>query len=108
MRVLKIVVLSMALLLVVGFGFLIWGLSRSGANVAQAKPAKVAALASVPVAEFGQVMVPLPPGGKVEQVQAVDNRLVVTVAAGNAIHLVVLDVASGQVAGTFVLDAPRP
>ena len=103
MRVLKIVVISMAVLLVAGFGFLIWGMTTRGAAVATAKPVSVPASA-----DFGQINVALPAGAKVEHVQTAGDRVVVSIVVGADHQLLVLDPVRGQVAGRFLLSAAHP
>ena len=108
MKALKILVLSMGVVLVVGFGFLIWGLTGRGGSAPTASPQPHAAVHAAGQ-EFGQVTVPLPAGSKVDQIIAVDNRLVARIiAAGGDQHLMVLDVATGHVMGEFALAVAHP
>ena len=99
MRALKILVLSRAVVLVVGFGFLIWGLTGRGG--APSRP-------SVPrgeAADFGQVKVPIPGGAKIEQMLSVDGRLALRVSGTAGDRVIVLDVKDGHVVGEFVAEA---
>ena len=108
MKALKILVWSMGAVLVIGFGFLIWGLTGRGGAAVSASHAAPRTAAAAALADFGQVTVPLAATAHVEQTQVVDGRLVVTVADGTAKHLLVLDVAGGRVAGEFILTPAHP
>lgn len=110
MKALKALVIIMGIMLVVGICVLVWGLTGRGGGPAASSPSKPhLPPASVAGPDFGLVNVPMPVGAKIEQVLAIDGRLVVRVQAhGGAEHMVVLDPVSGHVAGEFVLDAARP
>ena len=108
MKVLKFVVIAMAVLLVVGFGFLIWGMTTRGAAVATSVAVKPVPV-PVAAADFGQVTVPLPAGAHVEQIQSAGDRVVVSIVVGAEHQVLVLDPVRGQVAGRFLLSsAPHP
>ncbi len=101
MKAIKILVLSMAAVLVVGFGFLIWGLS-GGARVSPSASAKHSVVAGP--AEFGDIRIDLPVGGKIDQVLAVGDKVVVRVVGAGADRLMVLDPVTGKSSGSFVLE----
>ena len=105
MKALKFLVLSMGVVLIVGFGFLIWGLTGKGGSNSAKHP--VNASSDTP-RDFGLVTVPLPVGTKVDQVLSVDNRIVVRVTGNGPDHLLVLDVNSGKVSGDIALEAAHP
>ena len=99
MKALKVLVLSMAAALVVGVGFLIWGLS-GGAKSPSHSPAKPAGH----FGDFGQVDIDLPQGSRISQILTAGDRIVVRIEGGGSDRLVVLDPVSGHVSGSFVLQ----
>ncbi len=100
MKAIKALVAVMTLLLVAGLGVLGWGLSNQAGRMARPGAA--------PGVGFGAVSVPLPAGSRVEQVLAVGDRLVLRLAGSGAERFVVLDPASGAVAGSFDLAPEAP
>ena len=104
MKALKFLVLSMGVVLIVGFGFLIWGLSTKGGSSAPSHAPKIASDTS---RDLGQVTVPLPVGAKVEQILTVDNRLIVRTTGNGPDHLLVIEPNSGHLAGDIVLAPPQ-
>ena len=102
MRAIKALVIGMGLLLVVGLGVLGFGLYR-----ASVKTTAPAAAPSPPIAGFGTVTVPLAPGAQVISLHEAGGRLAVLVDEGGARRVVVLDPATGTLAGSFVL-VPAP
>jgi hypothetical protein len=103
MKAIKTLVIFMGVLLVAGLGMLGYGLmSKAGHKAAHTQaPAPAAA------AGFGTVTVPLPAGARVESIVQAGERVVLRVTGGGGERVIVLDPATGQVAGSFVL-APEP
>lgn len=108
MKALKILVYTMGAMLIVGIGVLVWGIATR-AHVKSPPPEAAAPAAQLaPVGQpFGSIEVPLPPGGRVEQVVSAGALVVVRVSVGTDERLVVLDPVSGQVRGDFRLDAAQ-
>jgi hypothetical protein len=105
MKALKVLVLFMAIILVVGFGFLIWGLSGAGRSTSNhAAPELAKSGPAAPTLEYGMVKVELPPGGKVDQILSVRDKIVVRVVGMGHEQLLVLDAASGHLVGGFDLE----
>jgi len=105
MKALKALVMVMALLLIGGLGLLGYGVAT---KVAPAKAGHGQPMpAAVESGDFGAVEVPLPAGGHIEQMAVAGERVVLRVGGAGAERLIVLDPASGRVAGSFVL-APQP
>lgn len=105
MKAIKALVAFMGALLVAGLALLGWGLySQSGKLATKAK------LSAVASGDFGAVSVPLPAGAQVQQALVAGDRVVVRVTGGGPERLIVLDPATGTVAGSFVLtlEAPGP
>ena len=100
MKALKILVISMALLIVVGLGFVGYGVMRKTPHPA-ATPGTVEMAAS-PAAPFG-FQYPTPKGFKLEQVLAAGDRVVLRYSAPDGDRLVFIDSHSGQIAGTILL-----
>ncbi len=122
MKAIKALVIFMGLLLVAGIGLLAYGVVNKGdqQTVTAADPAPAAPRPSAPAAlrpsapdaprpsgGFGTIEVPLPPGTHVEQMAVAGERVVLRVTGGGTDRLVVLEPASGRVAGSFVLT-PEP
>lgn len=101
MKAIKALVAVMTLLLVAGLGVLGWGLSNQAGRMA--RPA-----AAVSTDGFGAVSVPLPAGARVGQALAVGDRLVLRLSGAGAERFIVLDPASGAVAGSFDLAPEAP
>ena len=104
MKALKVLVVFMAAVLLVGFGFLIWGLSGGGRSAPSHAPDLAKSGPAAPTADYGMVKVELPPGGKVDQVLSVRDKIVVRVAGIGHEQLLVLDVSSGHLVGGFDLE----
>lgn len=100
MKAIKAVVAVMTLLLVAGLGLLGWGLSNQTGKAKRPAPSSGEG--------FGTVAVPLPAGARVEQVLAVGDRLVLRLTGTGPERLLVLDPASGTVAGGFELAPEAP
>lgn len=94
MKALKALVIFMGVLLAGGVVLLVYGFatklpSRGGT----AAPARGSAPAELT----------LPPGARIEQMVAVGNRVVLHVSGGGTDQLIMLDPATGTVAGTVVV-----
>lgn len=104
MKAIKALVAFMGVLLIAGLALLGWGLySQAGKMATKSKPRSVAA-----ADDFGAVAVPVPAGARIDQVLVAGDRLVLRLAGAGAERLVVLDPASGAVAGSFVLTPEAP
>lgn len=103
-KAIKALVAFMGILLVGGLAVLGWGLSNTSKSVGKAKPA----MASVPMAQFGALAVPVPAGARIEQALVVGERVVLRLAGGGSERLLVLDPAEGTVVGSFVLTPEAP
>lgn len=106
MRAVKTIVIVMSVVLVAGFGLLIFGLTQNWHRATEAVPATPAVTgASSNVRGWGQVGLGQPPGSKVQGVTAAGNLVVlhlIVPPAGDE-RLVVVDPARGAVIGTFVV-----
>lgn len=113
MQAIKALVIGMGMLIVAGLVLLGYGMySRAGkmggSDAVVAVPQ--AGVTAAPAA-FGTVPVTLAPGARVEDMAAVGGRLAVRVSEGATSRILLLDPASGVVAGSFVLApaaAPAP
>ncbi|KIL96980.1 hypothetical protein CCC_01773 [Paramagnetospirillum magnetotacticum MS-1] len=106
MRAIKGLVLFLGVLLLAGLGVLGYGL-YSKAPGKGTPSAALGRAAAAPVAEFGQLAVPIPAGSRVEQMMVAGERVVLRMTGGGPERIVVLDPNSGKVAGGFVLT-PEP
>jgi hypothetical protein len=114
MRTLKTIVATLGVLLVVGFGVLVYGLSQNwhrlsdAAAPAPAAPgASTPAPAAAPPANWGRVALGLTADSRIQSITPAGRVIVVQVVSGNDERLLVLDPASGAVVGTFTLtDRP--
>jgi hypothetical protein len=98
MKAIKTLVFGMALLLVAGLALLGYGLMTKTGK----KPGAVAD------SDFGVVSVPVPAGSVVQHVGTVGELVVVRLTGSNPERIVVLDPASGKVAGQFVFSPEAP
>lgn len=103
MKAIKGLVIFMGVLLIAGLVLLGYGLFNQAGKMG----AKKAVSASTGTG-FGRVEVALPAGAKVDHVIEADGKLVLRVIGGGAERFVVLDPASGDVSGTFVLVPEAP
>lgn len=104
MQAIKVLVIGMGVLIVAGLVLLGYGMyskARKPGGPEVAAPAPAA-----PPPAFGTVPVTLAPGARVEDMAAVGGRLAVRVSEGEASRILLLDPASGAVAGSFVLAPP--
>lgn len=104
MKAIKGLVLFMGILLVAGLGLLGYGLFTQTGKGSAKKPAPAAASAG---ASFGQVEVPLPAGARIDQALVAGERIVLRITGSGPERLLVLDPATGEVSGSFLL-APQP
>lgn len=104
MRALKTIVIGLGILLVVGFGLLIYGLTQNWHRLAGTPRPGVAAESG-----WGDVMLRQPAGTRIRGLAAAGGHVVVQLGDGEGARerLVVLDPASGAVVGTFwIAEAP--
>ncbi|NFV80296.1 hypothetical protein [Magnetospirillum aberrantis] len=102
-KAIKALVAFMGVLLVAGLAVLGWGLSNTAGKVGKPRPAATVSDAS----DFGAVVVPVPAGSRIEQTLVAGERVVVRLSGGGD-RLLVLDPATGRVAGSFVLTPEAP
>ncbi len=112
MKLLKVLVLVMAILIVAGLGLLGWGLTHNvghkhgAAPVVTALPVPPAALpAAAPVASSVpyRTELALPAGTRLEQMAATADRVILRLSDATGQRLLVLDPVSGRVAGSVIL-----
>lgn len=106
MRAIKGLVVFLGVLLLAGLGLLGYGL-YSKAPVKGTPSAAPATTAVAPVADFGQLAVPVPAGSRIEQMMVAGERVVLRLSGGGPERILVLDPGQGKVAGSFVLT-PEP
>lgn len=117
---LKVAVVVMGLLIIAGTGVIVVTIAKrmtgSSPSVAETTPTPVmipgpisSIPAAVPPTAFGDVSIPLAPGARVARTHADSGRLVVEIVeAGDATTILVLDLATGERLGSFLLtSAPR-
>lgn len=102
MKALKILVISMGLLIVIGLGFVGYGLSRKTPHPAATPGTTETGAPATPVAPFA-FQYPVPKGSRLEQVLAVGDRVLLRYSSPDGDRLVFLDSHSGQLAGTILL-----
>jgi hypothetical protein len=100
MRAIKGLVIFMGVLLISGVALMGYGIfhQKGSHKVAFTAPA---------VPQFDTIQVPLPAGGRIEQMVVAGDRVVLRVQAAGAERLMVLDPTQGRMVGSFVL-APEP
>jgi hypothetical protein len=106
MRAIKGLVLFLGVLLMAGLGVLGYGL-YSKAPMKGTPTAAASRGATSPVAEFGQLAVPIPAGSRIEQMVVAGERVVLRLSGGGPERILVLDPGLGKVSGGFVLT-PEP
>lgn len=117
---LKVAVVVMGLLIVAGTGVIVVTIAKrmtaSSTPDAETTPTPVVlpgptspVPVAVPPTAFGDVSIPLAAGARVARTHANSGRLVVEIAeAGDATTILVLDLATGERLGSFVLTSdPR-
>lgn len=105
MQAIKALVITMSVLLVAGLALLGYGMySKARKLSAPAEPPPLAAAAPAAGAAFGNVPVTLAPGARIEEMTAVGPRLALRIAEGESQRILVLDPATGMVAGAFLLS----
>lgn len=109
MRALKALVIFMGVLIVVGLVVLGYGLYLKAKKVTSDAPPTLAAAPDRPVTgEFGAVQLKMPPGAKVEQMEAVAGRLVLRLGGSGSDRIIVIDPLTGRVTGTIALVPTAP
>ncbi len=107
MKALKALVIFMSLLLAGGLALLGYGVATKLHKPAGGPPRPVASpTAPQPAGTFGTVAVPLPAGMRVAGMTAAGDRVVLHLTGNGDDRLLVLDPATGAVAGTFILTPP--
>lgn len=99
MKALKILVISMGLLIVIGLGFVGYGLTRGKPHSA---PAAIQAAADPGAPPFA-LQYPAPKGAKLEQVLVAGDRVVLRYSGAEGDRLLFLDPHTGLSAGTILL-----
>jgi hypothetical protein len=99
MKALKTLVIAMGLLIVVGIGFVGYGLTRNK----QPATTVTTSVASDGKGGFFTSELPVPRGAHLEQVTSTGDRVVLRFSAPEGEKLVLLDAHSGQLAGTIAL-----
>lgn len=110
MRAIKGLVAFLGVLLVAGLALLGYGLYTKApfkGTPAASSGGAAGAVAVAPVAEFGQLAVPVPAGYRVEQMVVAGERVVLRLGGGGPERILVLDPGQGRVSGGFVLT-PEP
>ncbi len=119
MRMLKAVVIGVAILIVVGVGVLVWGLAHNWSNstVKRAPLAApvdsgavardVAPIADNPPQEPIAAEIGAPAGMHLEQMTATADRMLLRFSGSQGDRIVVVDPKSGRVMGTISI-APAP
>ena len=102
MQAIKALVIGMGVLIVAGLILLGYGMYSKSRNLGDSD-AVATAQPTAPLQAFGTVPVTLAPGARVEDMAALGGRLAVRVSEGEASRILVLDLTSGAVAGSFVL-----
>lgn len=106
MKAIKALVAFMGVLLIAGLGLMGYGFySKAGQSGAKSRPPVAIATQE---GSYGMVPIPLPAGGRVEQVLVAGARVVLRVTGAGPERFIVLDPADGTVAGSFVLSPEAP
>lgn len=116
MRALKVIVTVLTLLLIIGFGLLIWGITRQVDKLAEPPPEPSAPLVGTAGVSNERVpwqtlMLSQPPGTRVARISSAGDLIVLhlfTGSEGRDDRLVVIDPGSGTLLGTITLDAKQP
>lgn len=106
MKAIKALVVFLGVLLLAGLGLLGYGL-YSKAPMKGTPVAASGGSGPAPVAEFGQLAVPVPAGSRIEQMVVAGERVVLRLSGGGPERILVLDPGQGKVAGSFALT-PEP
>jgi hypothetical protein len=109
MRALKALVAVLTLLLIVGFGALIWGVMRQAGKLAE-PPAKASAIGAAAVrddrAPWQSLLLDQPPGTRIANVTSAGELVLLhlfTGAAGQDERIVVVDPGTGLWLGTIAV-----
>jgi hypothetical protein len=106
MKAIKALVAFMGVLLIAGLGLMGYGFySKAGQSGAKSRAPVVAA---VQEGSFGTITVPVPAGGRIEQVLVAGQRVVLRVTGAGPERFIVLDPGDGTVAGNFLLTPEAP
>lgn len=110
MKALKAVVILMAVVIVAGFGFVIYTIvdrTMSGEPVLAAHQTEPEA--SVATASFGEIDLPVPVGCELDSVQLEGHRLLITLDGFDdqrCKQIVIMDTTDGKVLGRVTLRPP--
>ena len=102
MRGIKILVLIMGLLLIIGLGILVWGMSHQ--QMAQKQTPPIGHLA--PPLSSGlpyTVDIPIPAGAHVEHITAVGDKLALHLSSMEGERILLIDSQTGKTAGVLSL-----
>lgn len=102
MRALKALVIFMGILIVVGIGFLIYGLITKLGNVPVTGQERVVSL--MPDTSGGRLNISVPQGSRFEQMEIADSRIVLRFATQDAQVLVFIDAVTGSVVGPMTIN----
>ncbi len=105
MRALKSIVIALGLVLVAGFGVLVYGISQNWHRMAMPLMPAIAPAPPVAVVSGGWGSVALPhfPGARVAAVTASGDLVIVHLHAESGDRLVTVDPRTGAVVGTFAV-----
>lgn len=107
MRALKAVVIVLGVLILAGTTILVVTIIRRAQRLGEPRPVEITAPVGPPRG-FDTARVKLPPGSEVVETRAAGERLVLRVRLpGGEERLILLDMGSGAVTGTIVLE-PAP
>lgn len=113
MKALKALVIGMGVLIVLGIGLLGYGLSVKGFSLQKAAvPASHSvALPGDPApgdTGYFAVDLPIPSGSRLEQMAVAGNRVLLRLSGTDGDRILVLDPATGHLAGTVTLVGQKP
>jgi hypothetical protein len=106
MRLLKLIVIVMALVIVAGGGVLVWSLAHHWNRLAGNAEAPIAAPASD--SSYASVEVPAPAGMSFAQMAATTDRLILRFTGAQGERIVIIDPRTGRVAGTIAVTPSTP
>lgn len=110
MKSLKALVVSMGILIVVGLIFLGYGVYRNLGRPGKSASESATVLAPAGAADGGYFAVdlPLPTGGKLEQMAVAGERIVLRFSTPEGDRLTLVDPRTGHVTGTVALVPAKP
>lgn len=109
MRAIKALVVTMGVLIAGGVVLLGYGLFSKARQAPDNAPPTLTSTTGRPVTgEFGAVEIRLPPGARVEQMEAVAGRLILRLADVGGDRILVIDPLTGRVTGSIALTPTAP